>query len=59
MEKVQALLRPVWIEKCGIPWGSILILDTKPCQERIQNIDYFILIMCVSYIKLNSITKPF
>ena len=59
MEKVQALLINVWIEKCGGHWGGSIVLAAKPCQEHIQNIRGFIWIMCVSYRKLNGVTKPF
>ena len=59
MEKLQALLKNVWVEKCGGSWGSSIVLAKKTHQEHIQNIDDFIWIMCVSYRKLNGITKPF
>ena len=59
MEKVQALIRNVWIEKCGGTWSSSIVLAAKPHQEHIKNIDYFIWRMCVSYRKINGITKIF
>ena len=37
----------------------MIILDQKPHQEKIYNIDNFIWCMCVSYRKLNSVTKLF
>ena len=59
MEQVQALLINVWIEQWGGPRGSSIVLATKYHLEHIQNIDDFIWRICVSYRKLNSITKPF
>ena len=35
------------------------MLAAKPHQEHIKDIDNFVWIMCVSYRKLNAITKPF
>ena len=32
MDKVQKLLANVWIEKCHVPWESIIILAAKPHQ---------------------------
>ena len=45
--------------KCGGPWGRSIVLASKPHQEHILNIVDFIWIMCVSYRKLNGITKTF
>ena len=59
MEQVQDLLRNARIEKFGGPWGSIIVLAAKPHQGHIQNIDDFVWRMCVSYRKLNDITKYF
>ena len=59
MKQVQVLLKNVWIEKCGGPWGSSIVLGARPHHEHIQNIDDFIWRMCVSYRKINGITKPF
>ena len=59
VEQVQALLNNVWMEKCGVPRGSIIVLASKPHQENILNIDDFIWRMCVYYRKLNSITNTF
>ena len=59
MDQVKALPRNVWIEECGGPWGSSIVLDEKPRQEHIQNIDDSIWRMCVSCGKLNGISKPF
>ena len=42
MEQVQALLKNVWIDKCGVPWSIRILLATKPYQEHFQNIDGFI-----------------
>ena len=58
MEKVQALIINVWIEKCGVPWGSSIVLVAKPYQEHIQNIDDFIWRICVSYRKLKPLDFP-
>ena len=35
MEQVQALLKNVCMEKCGEPWGRIIVLAAKPHQEHI------------------------
>ena len=35
------------------------MLTVKPHQEHIENIDAFVWKMCVSYRKLNAVTKPF
>ena len=35
------------------------MLAAKPHQEHIKDIDNFVLRMCVSYRKLNAISKPF
>ena len=59
MDQVKALPRNVWIEECGGPWGSSIVLASKLHQEQIKNIDDFIWIMCVPYRKINGITKPF
>ena len=59
LEQVRQLLINGWIEKCGGPWGSMIVLAQKPHQEHITNISDFIWRMCVSYRKLNAVTKPF
>ena len=59
LEQVQTLIKNVWIEKCGEPWGSRIVWAGNLHQEYIQNIDDFIWRMCVSYTKLNDITKTF
>jgi len=59
MEQVNQLLHNKWIEECEGPWGSMIVLAQKPHQEHITNINDFIWRMCVSYRKLNSVTKPF
>ena len=59
MEQIEALLKNDWIERCEGPWGSSIVLAAKPHQENVKEIDNFVWRMCVSYRKLNSITKPF
>ena len=57
MKQVQVLLKNVWIEKCGGPWDSRIVLAEKPHQERIQNIDDLIWRMCISNRKLPNISS--
>ena len=59
MKQVKTLIGNNWIERCEGPWGSSIVLAAKPHQEHILNIDDFIWYICVSYRRLNSITKPF
>ena len=59
LEQVQQLLINGWIEKCEGPWGSMVVLAQKPHQEHITDINNFVWRMCVSYRKLNAVTKPF
>ena len=59
MEHIKTLLGNDWIERCEGPWGSSIVLSTKPHQEHIKDIDNFVWRICVSYRKLNAITKPF
>ena len=59
MKQVEQLLHNEWIEECGGPWGSMIVLAQKPHQEHITDINEFVWRMCVSYRKLNSVTKPF
>ena len=59
MEKVQQLLANGWAKQCKGPWGSLIKLSAKPHQEHITDIDEFIWRMCVSYQKLNGVTKSF
>ena len=59
LTQVAQLLSNKWIEPCGGPWGSIIILAQKPPQESITNIDDFVWRMCVSYRRLNAVTKLF
>ena len=59
MEQVAQLLDNKWIDRCEGPWGSMIVLAQKPHQEEVQNIDDFIWRMCVSYRRLNAVTKPF
>ena len=59
MENINTLLHNEWIEECKGPWGSMIVLAPKPHQEHVTNINDFVWRMCVSYRKLNSITRPF
>ena len=59
MEQITQLLRNKWIDRCEGPWGSMIVLAQKPHQENIINIADFIWRMCVSYRRLNTITKIF
>ena len=42
MEQLQVLIKNGWIKRCEGPWGNIIVLELKPHQERIVNIDKFI-----------------
>ena len=57
--QIASLLGNKWIHKCGVPWGSLIVLVAKPHQEYVIDINDFIWRMCVSYRALNRITKPF
>jgi hypothetical protein len=60
MDQIASLLHNDWIDECGGPWGSLIILaPTKPHQEHITDIKDFVWRMCVSYRKLNAITLAF
>lgn len=59
MEQIHNLLANEWIRPCKGAWGSLIVLAAKPHQEYVTNIDDFIWRMCVSYRKLNEVTKPF
>ena len=59
MEQVGQLKSNKWIRRCGGPWGSMIVLAQKPHQEHITAIKDFVWRMCVSYRKLNAVTKPF
>jgi len=59
MKHIHDLLANDWIEECGGAWGSRIVLAAKPHQENIDDIKEFVWRMCVSYRKLNSVTKPF
>ena len=59
LEQVRQLLMNGWIEKCERPWGSMVVLAQKPHQEHVTDIMKFVWRMCVSYRKLNAVTKPF
>ena len=41
------------------PWASIIVLAPKPHQEHVMDINDLVWRLCVSYRKLNSVTKPF
>jgi hypothetical protein len=59
MDNIETLKHNSWIKECAGPWGSIIVLAPKPHQEHVNDISDFVWRMCVSYRKLNSITKPF
>ncbi|MGH7954401.1 MAG: hypothetical protein ACREOZ_00415, partial [Gloeomargaritales cyanobacterium] len=59
MSQIGSLLHNGWIKECVGPWSSSIVLAAKPHQEHVTNIENFVWRMCVSYRKLNSITKPF
>ena len=59
MSQVEALIQNEWIEECGGPWGSIIVLAAKNHNVNVTNIENFIRRMCISYRKFNEITKPF
>ena len=59
MKSIMSLLKNDWIEECFGPWGSSIVLAAKPHQEHVIDIKDFVWRMCVSYRKLNSVTKPF
>ena len=58
MENIKTLLHNSWIEECGGPWGSMIVLAPKPHQEHVTDINDFVWRMCVSYRKLNAVTRP-
>ena len=59
MEQVQKLLVNGWVKRCKGPWGSLIVIAAKPYQEHVTDINDFIWRVCVSYRKLNGVTKPF
>ena len=59
MSHIQDLLDNGWITECTGPWGSMIVLAAKPHQEPITWVEDFIWRMCISYRKLNSMTRPF
>ena len=59
MKHVKTLLGNDRIERCEGPWGVSIVLGTKPHQDHVKDIDNFVWRMCISYSKLNAITKPF
>ena len=58
MKQIFSLLMNDWIEEFSGPWGSMIVLAAKPHEENITDITKFLWRMCVSYRKLNSVTKP-
>jgi hypothetical protein len=54
LEQQKVLLANGWIRKCYGPWGSLVVLASKPHQEDVEYISDFIWRMYVSYRLLNS-----
>ena len=48
MTQVEQFLSNGWIERCGEPWGMMIVLAQKIHQEHIENSDDFMWCMCVS-----------
>ena len=42
IDQVNQLVGNKWINKCGRPWGRIIVLAISPHQENINNIEDFI-----------------
>ena len=59
MKHIRELLSNKWVQKCGGPWGSLVVLAAEPKQEDVTDIKDFLWQMCVSYWGLNRITEPF
>jgi hypothetical protein len=59
MTQIQVLLDNGWIRPCYGPWGSLIVLATKPHQEQVTDVNDFVWRMCVSYRRLNQVTLPF
>jgi hypothetical protein len=59
MDQIDSLLHNDWIDECGGPWGSLIVLAPKPHQEHITDIKDFVWRMCVSYRKLKAVTLAF
>ena len=59
MDQITHLLGNKWIDRYKGHWGSMIVLAQKSHQENIENIEDFIWRMCVSYCRLNAITKLF
>jgi hypothetical protein len=60
MDQIASLLHNDWIDECGGPWGSLIVLlAPKPHQEHITDIKDFVWHMCISYQKLNAVTLAF
>ena len=48
-----------WICDCVGPWGSLMLLVSKPHQEGCKDSKEFIWRLCDSYHPLNSVTRNF
>ena len=40
MLKIESQIPNEWIEECGGPWGSIIVLAAETHQEHVTNIEY-------------------
>ena len=56
---IQIMEENNWICDYDGPWGSLLVLATKPHQEGWTDINEFIWCLCVSYRPWNGVTKSF
>ena len=59
MDRFQQLFANRCSKLCKLPWGSLIVISAKPHQEHVTEINDFIWRMCVSYWKLNGVTKRF
>ena len=59
MDQVQQLLANGWPKWYKGPGAYLIVISDKPHQEHDTNIDNFIRRICISYRKLNGVTKPF
>ena len=57
MDQISDQMKNDWIEECKVPWRSQIVLAEKTHQEHIENIEYFVWRMCVSYHSPNKITR--
>ena len=48
-----------WIRDGTGPWCTLLLLAAKPHQDYCVHIDKFVWRLCVSYRRLNSVTRSF